>query len=176
MIGGRVSYPLFAVSIKYMKKYRPRQQRMKIIVALSLFIVLMATTEAAKRCYSGSKDRYESRQCDTGIDGKFVCQKFTCEGGKSPFVLRTCASKSMGWLWLVLPLRQRQLQRLNSFFLDSNFTVRACAPEGSRCEASSTVCADQLGVGVCSICDDDNCNGATVAALFGSLLVVLLVS
>ncbi|VDM85830.1 unnamed protein product [Strongylus vulgaris] len=32
--------------------------------------------EAAKRCYSGSKDNYQSRYCDTGVNTKYVCQKF----------------------------------------------------------------------------------------------------
>ncbi|UMM38248.1 hypothetical protein L5515_009746 [Caenorhabditis briggsae] len=114
---------------------------MRIFLTLALvMVVLVAVTESAKRCYSGSKDRYESRQCDTGTAGNFVCQKFTCEGGK----------------------------------LDSNFTVRACAPEGSRCESSSTVCADQDGVGYCSICEDDNCNSADFGKLsMGIVLVVL---
>ncbi|CAP21203.1 Protein CBG24638 [Caenorhabditis briggsae] len=72
---------------------------MRIFLTLALvMVVLVAVTESAKRCYSGSKDRYESRQCDTGTAGNFVCQKFTCEGGKSPFVLRTCANKRTGCL------------------------------------------------------------------------------
>uniref|UniRef100_A0A8R1DMD8 Uncharacterized protein n=1 Tax=Caenorhabditis japonica TaxID=281687 RepID=A0A8R1DMD8_CAEJA len=66
--------------------------------AVFYILLWISVVESAKRCYSGSKDRYESRQCDTGVDGKFVCQKFTCEGGKSPFILRTCASKNMGCL------------------------------------------------------------------------------
>ncbi|KAJ1350870.1 hypothetical protein KIN20_006777 [Parelaphostrongylus tenuis] len=60
--------------------------------------IVIATSEAAKRCYSGSKNNYESRLCDTGFSGKYVCQKFVCEGGRSPFVLRTCASKNLGCL------------------------------------------------------------------------------
>ncbi|KAK6759115.1 hypothetical protein RB195_016374 [Necator americanus] len=63
---------------------------------LLVFLIIVMLSEAAKRCYSGSKDNYESRLCDTGVDGKYVCQKFSCEGGKSPFVLRTCANKNMG--------------------------------------------------------------------------------
>ncbi|PIC30534.1 hypothetical protein B9Z55_021739 [Caenorhabditis nigoni] len=135
---------------------------MRLFLTLALVSVILVTvSESAKRCYSGSKDRYESRQCDTGTSGNFVCQKFTCEGGKSPFVLRTCANKNTGCL-------------AGPAILDSNFTVRACAPEGSRCESSSTVCADQDGVGYCSICEDDNCNSADFGKLsMGMVLMVL---
>uniref|UniRef100_A0A7I4YYS0 Conserved secreted protein n=1 Tax=Haemonchus contortus TaxID=6289 RepID=A0A7I4YYS0_HAECO len=74
--------------INYMMTYR----------TLLVLLVIAVYSEAAKRCYSGSKDKYESRPCDTGVDGKYVCQKFNCEGGRSPFILRTCANKNMGCL------------------------------------------------------------------------------
>ncbi|KAF1755456.1 hypothetical protein GCK72_022025 [Caenorhabditis remanei] len=136
---------------------------MKTFLTLALVLVVFVTVaESAQRCYSGSKDRYESRQCDTGTAGNFVCQKFTCEGGKSPFVLRTCANKRTGCL-----AGPAICKFSKGTGIDSNFTVRACAPEGSRCESSSTVCADQDGVGYCSICEDDNCNSAD--SLFGKM-------
>ncbi|WKY09523.1 hypothetical protein Q1695_002135 [Nippostrongylus brasiliensis] len=63
---------------------------------LVFLAIVVAVSESAKKCYSGSKDNFQSRPCDTGVDGKYVCQKFNCEGGKSPFILRTCASKNLG--------------------------------------------------------------------------------
>ncbi|CAJ0919233.1 unnamed protein product, partial [Mesorhabditis belari] len=51
-------------------------------------------TECAKRCYSGSKGNYQSRICGLGeSDDKYVCQKFVCEGGKSPEAARVLAVK-----------------------------------------------------------------------------------
>ncbi|CAB3396770.1 unnamed protein product [Caenorhabditis bovis] len=143
------------------------------ITSIILIFVLVLSIECAKRCYSGSKDRYESRQCDTGVNGNFVCQKFTCEGGRSPFVLRTCANKNTGCL--AGPAICKFSKGTGS--LDANFTVRACAPEGSRCEASSTVCADQGGTGYCSICDGDDCNSspgfsALIVAFFAIVLLI----
>ncbi|CAJ0582187.1 unnamed protein product, partial [Mesorhabditis spiculigera] len=66
---------------------------------LLILILVPLFVESAKRCYSGSKDNYKSRICGLGeSDDKYVCQKFVCEGGKSPFILRTCANKNMGCL------------------------------------------------------------------------------
>uniref|UniRef100_A0A0N5AJ00 Uncharacterized protein n=1 Tax=Syphacia muris TaxID=451379 RepID=A0A0N5AJ00_9BILA len=51
-------------------------------------------------CLSGTNNRYVSKQCSSGSVGNidFMCQKFTCEGGRSPFVLRTCANSKVGCL------------------------------------------------------------------------------
>uniref|UniRef100_A0A914PZ37 Uncharacterized protein n=1 Tax=Panagrolaimus davidi TaxID=227884 RepID=A0A914PZ37_9BILA len=65
-----------------------------VAISLILFIVL---SEAANRCYSGQNQHYSAKQCSTGgttVD--FTCQKFVCEGGHSPFTLRTCARKNIG--------------------------------------------------------------------------------
>nr|VDM63315.1 unnamed protein product [Angiostrongylus costaricensis] len=63
----------------------------------TLFIFLIVVTvvsEAAQRCYSGSKNKYESRLCDTGVAGKYVCQKFVCEGGKCEYIRNVSFSSS----------------------------------------------------------------------------------
>ncbi|VDL71910.1 unnamed protein product [Nippostrongylus brasiliensis] len=59
---------------------------------LVFLAIVVAVSESAKKCYSGSKDNFQSRPCDTGVDGKYVCQKFNCEGGKSSenFTVRAC--------------------------------------------------------------------------------------
>uniref|UniRef100_A0AC34QYR5 Neuroparsin n=1 Tax=Panagrolaimus sp. JU765 TaxID=591449 RepID=A0AC34QYR5_9BILA len=62
-----------------------------------LFLVLFTASDGAQNCYSGQNDRYQSKQCSSGgFPGEFTCQKFVCEGGKSPFTLRTCARKNVG--------------------------------------------------------------------------------
>uniref|UniRef100_A0A1I7XHY9 Nodule Cysteine-Rich (NCR) secreted peptide n=1 Tax=Heterorhabditis bacteriophora TaxID=37862 RepID=A0A1I7XHY9_HETBA len=57
-------------------------------VAFVLFMSLSILIESAKHCYSGSKDNYKSQPCDTGVDGMYVCQKFTCEGGKCEYNIK----------------------------------------------------------------------------------------
>ncbi|VDM94497.1 unnamed protein product, partial [Onchocerca ochengi] len=54
----------------------------------------------ATKCYVGKDAKFISRYCEGGgSDSKdFVCQKFICKGGRSPFVLRTCANKRLGCL------------------------------------------------------------------------------
>ncbi|KJH40064.1 hypothetical protein DICVIV_14021 [Dictyocaulus viviparus] len=39
--------------------------------ALMAVMIAVAVSEAAQRCYTGSKDKYESRLCDTGVAGKY---------------------------------------------------------------------------------------------------------
>ncbi|KAL7072817.1 hypothetical protein ACQ4LE_007958 [Meloidogyne hapla] len=61
---------------------------------LLLFLILQ-NSNSAKHCYSGQNKRYIQKQCSSGsLDIEYVCHKFSCEGGRSPFVLRTCAPKS----------------------------------------------------------------------------------
>ncbi|KJH45907.1 hypothetical protein DICVIV_08062 [Dictyocaulus viviparus] len=38
---------------------------------LMVVMIAVAVSEAAQRCYTGSKDKYESRLCDTGVAGKY---------------------------------------------------------------------------------------------------------
>ncbi|VDN83489.1 unnamed protein product [Brugia pahangi] len=91
------------------------------IVACILFVLIIITTiglciaaslyindsykhkrrnYSATMCYVGRNFNYISRSCEGGGSSskEFVCQKFICEGGKSPFVLRTCANKRLGCL------------------------------------------------------------------------------
>uniref|UniRef100_A0A914CX41 Uncharacterized protein n=1 Tax=Acrobeloides nanus TaxID=290746 RepID=A0A914CX41_9BILA len=68
---------------------------------LLIFVIFMTffNIEAAKYCYSGQNSGYKSKQCSQGgTNVEFTCQKFVCEGGRSPFTLRTCARKNMGCL------------------------------------------------------------------------------
>ncbi|KAI6236563.1 hypothetical protein M3Y95_00170900 [Aphelenchoides besseyi] len=66
---------------------------------LCFFVLTLISVEAAKRCYSGQNARYAEKQCSSGsISSEFTCQKFICEGGKSPFTLRTCGQKNLGCL------------------------------------------------------------------------------
>ncbi|KAL3985891.1 hypothetical protein ACH3XW_40530 [Acanthocheilonema viteae] len=54
---------------------------------------------SATTCYVGRNLKYIKRRCESGSSSQdFVCQKFICEGGKSPFILRTCANKRIGCL------------------------------------------------------------------------------
>uniref|UniRef100_A0A915BBV7 Uncharacterized protein n=1 Tax=Parascaris univalens TaxID=6257 RepID=A0A915BBV7_PARUN len=73
---------------------------MRVIYLTVALILAPLIIECARTCYSGTNNNYKEKICDTGATGKttFVCQKFTCEGGKSPFVLRTCANTKTGCL------------------------------------------------------------------------------
>uniref|UniRef100_A0A7E4ZYI5 Secreted protein n=1 Tax=Panagrellus redivivus TaxID=6233 RepID=A0A7E4ZYI5_PANRE len=68
----------------------------------AVFVVfgLLATfnwVNAADTCYSGQNSRYAPKQCSSGgSTTSYTCQKFVCEGGKSPFTLRTCANANTG--------------------------------------------------------------------------------
>ncbi|CAD5231604.1 unnamed protein product [Bursaphelenchus xylophilus] len=64
---------------------------------LLLALLIVQQINAAKKCYSGQNQRYAEKQCSSGgLDLDYACQTFTCEGGKSPFTLRTCARKNIG--------------------------------------------------------------------------------
>ncbi|KAK6108834.1 hypothetical protein QQG55_33575 [Brugia pahangi] len=71
-----------------------------IIVIAILFHLSVSFSDSATMCYVGRNFNYISRFCEGGGSSskEFVCQKFICEGGKSPFVLRTCANKRLGCL------------------------------------------------------------------------------
>ncbi|CAD5225077.1 unnamed protein product [Bursaphelenchus okinawaensis] len=70
---------------------------LKPIVISVCVLLVVQHVNAAKSCYSGQNQRYAEKQCSSGsLDLEYVCQTFTCEGGKSPFTLRTCARKNMG--------------------------------------------------------------------------------
>uniref|UniRef100_A0A914CX19 Uncharacterized protein n=1 Tax=Acrobeloides nanus TaxID=290746 RepID=A0A914CX19_9BILA len=61
---------------------------------LLIFVIFMTffNIEAAKYCYSGQNSGYKSKQCSQGgTNVEFTCQKFVCEGGRSPFVSRYCS-------------------------------------------------------------------------------------
>ncbi|KAM3716678.1 Doublesex- and mab-3-related transcription factor [Dirofilaria immitis] len=62
--------------------------------------ILFSLSDCATKCYVGKNSKYISRSCEGGGSNskEFVCQKFICEGGKSPFILRTCANKRLGCL------------------------------------------------------------------------------
>ncbi|VDM96033.1 unnamed protein product [Thelazia callipaeda] len=55
-------------------------------------------SDCATRCYTGRNHKYISKLCDSGGSNsrEFVCHKFICDGGKSPFTLRTCAKQQLG--------------------------------------------------------------------------------
>ncbi|KAL3985892.1 hypothetical protein ACH3XW_40530 [Acanthocheilonema viteae] len=66
-----------------------------IIIIANLFPL----SDSATTCYVGRNLKYIKRRCESGSSSQdFVCQKFICEGGKSPFILRTCANKRIGCL------------------------------------------------------------------------------
>nr|CAD2172565.1 unnamed protein product [Meloidogyne enterolobii] len=69
-----------------------------IIISLSpifLLFLILQNSDSAKQCYSGQNKRYVQKQCSSGsLDIDYVCHKYSCEEGRSPFVLRTCAPKS----------------------------------------------------------------------------------
>ncbi|KAI6227779.1 hypothetical protein M3Y99_01218000 [Aphelenchoides fujianensis] len=73
--------------------------RTSLLSALLLVLLSFFSAEAAKRCYSGQNARFAEKQCSAGsMATDFTCQKFVCEGGKSPFTLRTCGQRNMGCL------------------------------------------------------------------------------
>ncbi|EFO27405.1 hypothetical protein LOAG_01084 [Loa loa] len=71
-----------------------------IILIIILPPLTVKFLDCATKCYVGRNFEYISRSCQGGGSSSkdFVCQKFICEGGKSPFILRTCANKRFGCL------------------------------------------------------------------------------
>ncbi|KAL3096367.1 hypothetical protein niasHT_026334 [Heterodera trifolii] len=71
--------------------------RLFCITSFCYLLLLLELCDTAKLCYSGRNKIYSSKQCSSGsFDINYVCQKYTCEGGRSSFTLRTCAMKSTG--------------------------------------------------------------------------------
>ncbi|KAI6190545.1 hypothetical protein M3Y97_00129700 [Aphelenchoides bicaudatus] len=108
------------------------QKAILLVIALVLFI----GADAAKRCYSGQNARYAEKQCSSGsMLQDFTCQKFVCEGGKSPFTLRTCGQKTQ-------------------------FVIRSCGFKNRKpCEEEEKLCLQFLGTSRCMTCETDLCNG-----------------
>uniref|UniRef100_A0A914WKP6 Uncharacterized protein n=1 Tax=Plectus sambesii TaxID=2011161 RepID=A0A914WKP6_9BILA len=64
---------------------------MRFIITLALLIVInRQVTDGARWCMSGAGQSYREKLCGTGGDHNVDCHVFQCEGGRSPFVLRTC--------------------------------------------------------------------------------------
>ncbi|GMR58972.1 hypothetical protein PMAYCL1PPCAC_29167, partial [Pristionchus mayeri] len=67
------------------------------LILFALLFILVPISQSAKYCYSGRGATVPTKQCGSGGDAsQYACQTFKCEGGKSPFTLRTCANKNMG--------------------------------------------------------------------------------
>ncbi|KAF8381209.1 hypothetical protein PRIPAC_70351, partial [Pristionchus pacificus] len=67
------------------------------IQMIAVILIISPIIESAKFCYSGRGATVPTKQCGNGGDAsQYACQTFKCEGGKSPFTLRTCANKNMG--------------------------------------------------------------------------------
>uniref|UniRef100_A0A158Q578 Salivary secreted protein n=1 Tax=Dracunculus medinensis TaxID=318479 RepID=A0A158Q578_DRAME len=66
----------------------------KLFQTYSNYENLITVSDTARTCLSGANNKFSSKLCDTTGSGStnFVCQKFTCAGGRSPFTLRTCAN------------------------------------------------------------------------------------
>ncbi|KAL3099997.1 hypothetical protein niasHS_001923 [Heterodera schachtii] len=58
-------------------------------------LCLLVLCDATTNCYAGQNSVFASRQCGNksfGDDDTFVCQTYTCYGGKLPFTFRDCAN------------------------------------------------------------------------------------
>ncbi|GMT10444.1 hypothetical protein PFISCL1PPCAC_1741, partial [Pristionchus fissidentatus] len=67
------------------------------IQIIAILLILSPIADSAKYCYSGRGATVPTKQCGSGGDAsQYACQTFKCEGGRSPFTLRTCANKNMG--------------------------------------------------------------------------------
>ncbi|KAI6187053.1 hypothetical protein M3Y98_00200600 [Aphelenchoides besseyi] len=130
-----------------------------IDIVLCFVVLTLISVDAAKRCYSGQNARYAEKQCSSGsISSEFTCQKFICEGGKSPFTLRTCGQKNLGCL---------AGPRICQFSGGrARFVMRSCGAANEQpCEKEEKTCINFNGAGKCMTCFGELCNGEPLPAV-----------
>ena len=98
-----------------------------IITILSSFI---RSTDAARFCYSGQNSRFAQKHCSSGsMDLDYVCQKYTCEGGRCSFILFFIFLNYPSYRTLPIPL-----------LFVAPFVLRTCALKTTGCLAGPRIC------------------------------------
>ncbi|KAE9551065.1 hypothetical protein FO519_005732 [Halicephalobus sp. NKZ332] len=148
-------------------------------LGILILILALGFIEAAQNCYSGQNDRYAPKQCSSGGEpGDYTCQKFVCDGGRSPFTLRTCAKKNIGCIAgpriCQFSGGSGKCQRCDSDL--SPFVIRACEIPNGECDAARRLCTESEGNGTCHICQGDQCNGSVEkeVSIFTGLISLLV--